>query len=485
MGLRSEKKSSKNSADILMLIRQGESQTVEFKQSFGREAIETLCAFANTNGGSLLVGVDDKGVVTGVQGVKSALREWANQVSQGTNGLHPSIQPIAVKGKTVIVIQVEERRVKPVMCHGRPFIRSGSTTRQMGLEEITRSALSNAGVTWDAVPEIRASLDDISMPKVKSFIEAANREKRRSIPAGTSPTELLEKLEMVVKGKPTRAAILLFGKNPQRFYSQAMLKIGRFRGETLIVDDRRIDGTLFDQVEGAMGYFREKLDTRFVMTGRPERDVIWEYPLKALREAVTNAICHRDYMSTRDTEVRIYDRELMVWNDGGLPPTLSIQALKQKHPSVPRNKQIAEIFYYAGMIEAWGGGTKMILDESTTAGLPEPVFEQVQGFRVTFKKATEQVPHKHRTSTGQVADKHRASSGQVADNLKLLTFCQSPKRIRQIMTHMGLHHRDTFTANHLRPLLKKGYLAMTDPQSPRSPKQRYVITEKGAALLEK
>lgn len=103
--------------------------------------------------------------------------------------------------------------------------------------------------------------------------------------------ELLKKLKLVRAGKPTRAAILLFGKDPQGFYSQAMLKIGRFRNETLIVDDRRIDGTLFDQVEEAIGYFREKLDTRFEMTGRPQREVIWEYPLKALREAVTNAVC--------------------------------------------------------------------------------------------------------------------------------------------------------------------------------------------------
>ncbi|MFH1725693.1 MAG: ATP-binding protein [Elusimicrobiota bacterium] len=264
-----------------------------------------------------------------------------------------------------------------------------------------------------------------------------------------------------------------------------MLKIGRFRDETLIVDDRRIDGTIFDQVEGAAGYFREKLDTRYVITGRPQREVIWEYPLKALREAVTNAICHRNYMSTRDTEVRIYDRELMVWNDGGLPAGLSVQALKKAHPSVPRNKQIAEVFYYAGMIEQWGGGTRMILDECAKAGHPEPLFEQEQGFRVTFKKSTAQAPHKHRTSTGQVPDKHRTSTGQAANGEKLLAYCRNPKTIRQIMTHMGLRHRETFTATHLRPLLEKGLLAMTNPASPRSPKQRYVATKSGLALLKK
>jgi ATP-dependent DNA helicase RecG len=157
----------------------------------------------------------------------------------------------------------------------------------------------------------------------------------------------------------------------------------------------------------ALGYFREKLDTRFEMTGRPQREVVWEYPLKALREAVTNAICHRNYASTRDTEVRLYDRELLVWNDGGLPAQLSVQALKKAHSSVPRNKLIAEIFYYAGMIEQWGGGTRLILNECKAAGMPEPVFEQVQGFRVTLRKAShpdkahQQVPYKYTTSSRQ------------------------------------------------------------------------------------
>ncbi len=419
----------------------------------------------------------------GVASTKNALKSWANQISQVTGGLHPSIEVVAVKGKNVVAMQVDEVRIKPVMCYGRAFIRSGSTTRQMTLEEITRCVLTNAGVTWDALPEVRANLSDIAITKVKAFMEAAKREKRRSIPAGTSPTELLEKLELVKKGKPTRAAILLFGKNPQKFYSQAMLKIGRFRGETLIVDDRRIDGTLFDQVEGAMGYFREKLDTRFEMTGRPQRDVIWEYPLKALREAVINAICHRDYMSTRDTEVRIYDKELMVWNDGGLPSTMSVESLHMKHPSVPRNKQIAEIFYYAGIIEAWGGGTKMILDECASAGLPEPVFEQIQGFRIAFRKATVQAPYKHLTSTPQAPPKYPPSTPQADNKLKLLEFClEEPRTIKEMLVFMHLRDRKSFVAQHLRPLLKNGRIAMINPSMPNSPHQRYIATRKGRAI---
>ncbi len=471
--------------ELTRLIRKGESETVEFKRSFGREAIETLCAFANTAGGVVLIGVDDDGAVKGVPAAQNVLRDWSNQICQGSRGLHPSLETIMVQGKTMVCIQVEESRIKPVMCHGRAFMRSGSTTRQMSVEEMSRLVLANAGVTWDAVAEERATLADISMPKVRVFMEAARRAKRRSIPVGASPRELLEKLELMIGGKPTRAAILLFGVNPQRFYSQAKLKIGRFRGETLIVDDRRIEGTLFHQVEEAIAYFREKLDTRFEMTGRPQRDVVWEYPLKALREAVINAVCHREYMSPRDTEVRIYDNELIVWNDGGLPPTLSIQALRKQHASMPRNRQIAEIFYYAGLIEAWGGGTRMIFDECAASGLPEPPKHSPRPPQVT--------PHHPPSSSSrfstypptipQVPPKYPSNIPQAVDRLRLLEFCLEPRTIKEMLDVMRLRDRKSFMAQHLRPLLKDGGLAMTDPSFPNNPRQRYVTTQKGRGFL--
>lgn len=131
---------------IHRLIQNGESESVEFKQSFGREALETLCAFANTEGGTILIGVNDSGVVTGTQASKTALRDWANQIGQGT-GLHPSIQAATHKGRTVIVIRVPENHIKPVLFQGRSYKRSGSTTRQMGVEEIAGAALSRVGVT--------------------------------------------------------------------------------------------------------------------------------------------------------------------------------------------------------------------------------------------------------------------------------------------------------------------------------------------------
>lgn len=464
---------------VLALIRKGESETLEFKESFGRETVETICAFANTKGGVLLVGVDDKGIVLGVPGGANTIMRMANEIAQAT-GLQPSVEGVTVKGKRVVQIQVQESRVRPVMYHGKAYHRSGSTTRRMGVEEVTRIVLASVGITWDEVPEVRANMGDISTAKVKAFIRLANEKGRRPMASGISAPELMQKLKMIRKGRPTRAAILLFGKAPQNFYGSALVKVGRFRSETLIIDDREIEGTIFEQIEGVMGYFREKLDTRFVMTGRPQRDVVWEYPLEALREAVTNSVCHRDYLSTAHVQVRVYDQELLLMNPGGLPAGLSVETLKQAHQSIPRNRQIAEVLFYAGLIEHWGSGIEKMIDECSAAGMPEPVFESDITFKATFKKVVVE-------ATGTTAPQATPqATPQVTPQVKrLLKAAMEPKTRGALQKHLALKDRVHFLKTFLEPLLAVKWIEMTLPEKPTSPRQRYRTTAAGKKILKK
>ena len=457
---------------IRALIRQGESETLEFKESFGREAIETICAFANTKGGALLIGVNDKGDIQGAKEGASILKEWADMISQST-GLQPSIEEVRLYDSRIVRLQVPASRVKPVMYHGKAYYRSGSTTRQMSVDEMTRTVLASVGMTWDEAAEVRASMTDISTAQVKAFVKMARETGRRPIPAGISPRELLQKLKLIRQGRPTRAAILLFGKTPQKFYGQALVKVGRFRDKTLIVDDREIEGTLFDQIEGAISYCREKLDTRFVMTGKPRREVVWEYPLEALREAVINALCHRDYLSTAHVQVRICDRELLVMNPGGLPAGLSVEALKRTHHSIPRNRQIAEILYYAGLIEQWGSGIEKMMRACFTAGLPEPAFESDMAFKAIFKKA----------AAGQ--DRHGPASGTMSglsgDQVKVLRICVKGQPLAAILAAFGRTNKTKFRRGVLAPLVAAGLISPAIPGKPRSRFQRYLTTDKGLA----
>ena len=371
------------------LLQGGESETLEFKTSFNEDALESIGALVNARGGIVLIGVDDGGVTCGVQVGKKTLEDWANRIQEATDPrLQPSIRTSKQDGKTVVTITVEPTNGVPISVRGRYFRRVGRTNQRMSHQEIMQRMISGSGLSWDAVIEPQTNWNDLDPEKVKRYMEAVRRTGRRPVPDGTGEREFLEKLELLKDGLPTRAALLLFGKTPTRYFPSAYLKIGRFRSPILIVDDREVEGTLLDQVEEAMQWFRERLQTKFVITGKPQRDTIWEYPLDAVREAVVNAICHRDYASPINIQIRLYDDRLEIWNPGSLPASLTPADLLRPHDSIPRNRQIAEAFFYVGLVERWGSGTIRMADLLREAGLSDPEFDVSSPwrFRVIFRQ---------------------------------------------------------------------------------------------------
>lgn len=355
-------------------------------QEFGDEALETIGSFANARGGTLLVGVNDSGAITGMQIGKKTMEDIAYRIQITTDPrLQPSISIIEFEQKKIIVINVSSGTGVPISVRGRYFRRVGRSNQRMSHEEIMQRMIASTGLSWDAHIEPASTLEDIDFNRVSSFVKTIKGNGRLIIPGNTSDQEVLRKLEFIRDGIPTRAALLLFGKKPESFFSSAFLKLGRFRTSTLIVDDREIHGNLFEQLDGAINWFRERLETEFIITGKPQRDVKWEYPLSALREAVTNAICHRDYTSQAHTQIRLYDDHLKIWNAGGLPPSLTPEKLLSEHDSIPRNRKIAEAFFYCGLIEQWGSGTLRIIEELHSSGLPSPKFvSEPNHFRLTL-----------------------------------------------------------------------------------------------------
>jgi ATP-dependent DNA helicase RecG len=258
----------------------------------------------------------------------------------------------------------------------------------MSHEEIVQRLLSASGLSWDASVEPQATWDDLDKERIRGYIAGVRQTGRRPIPERITEREVLQKLDLLPDGKPTRAALLLFGKTPTRFYPSAFVKLGRFRSPTLIVDDREVSGTLLNQVEETMAWLRERLQTRFEVSGRPRREVIWEYPLEAVREGVINAVCHRDYLSTGSIQVRLYDDRLEIWNPGGLPAPLKPADLLRDHDSIPRNPKIAAAFFVAGLIEQWGTGTIRMALALKEAGHSPPEFdaETAGRFRVILRE---------------------------------------------------------------------------------------------------
>jgi len=193
-------------------------------------------------------------------------------------------------------------------------------------------------------------------------------------------------MKLITQGQPTWAAILLFSKETNKFISQAAIHCGRFKERTIVIDDRMVIGTVFEQIDEAMDFIRKNINVEFVMTGKPQRDQIWDYPLEALREALINAVCHRDYTIFSNIEVRIYDDKLIIRSPGFLPYGITLEELYKPHSSTLRNKGLAEVLYDTELIERWGSGIEKIQQHCLDAGLPEPTFEEYQGFQVVFRK---------------------------------------------------------------------------------------------------
>jgi len=257
----------------------------------------------------------------------------------------------------------------------------------MNAEEVTSLHLETTGRSWDYQKSEDYSIEDIDTSKVKKYIRISQETGRRQIGSNEKPLDVLRKLDLVVDDKPTFASLLLFGKEDRQFLSQAAIHCGRFLSETEIDDDRMITGTLMIHIEEGMDFIKKHIKKSLRIKETARREDVWEYPLEATREAIINAVCHRDYTLPSKIEVRIFDDSITIWNPGGLPRGLTIDDLYRPHPSVLRNKGIAAALYDMGYIEQWGSGIDRMRQACLKADLPEPKFEEYQGgFRVTFVK---------------------------------------------------------------------------------------------------
>ncbi|MBW6517328.1 MAG: helix-turn-helix domain-containing protein [ANME-2 cluster archaeon] len=369
------------------LIKTGESETIEFKEKFDDRTIESAVAFANTRGGTIFIGVSDQNNIKCIKIGKETLNQWTNQISQSTDPrIIPEIEQIKVSGKTVVAVKIKENPIKPVSTKGKCLKREDSSNRAMSAQEVAQMHLHSTGMSWDKYPAKDAKLSDIDIEKVKRYIKKAKETGRKKIGDDEEPMPVLEKMKLITQGQPTRAAILLFSKETNKFISQAAIHCGRFKKGHIVIDDRMIVGTVFEQIDEAMDFIHKNINVEFVMTGRPEREQKWDYPLEALREALINAVCHRDYTIFSDIEVRIYDDKLIIRSPGFLPYGITLEELYKPHSSTLRNKGLAEVLYDTELIERWGSGIEKIQQHCLEAGLPEPIFEEYQGFQVVFRK---------------------------------------------------------------------------------------------------
>lgn len=341
---------------------------------------------------------------------------------------------------------------------------------------------------FDATACPKATVDDLDPERMQWFLREARRSRGFPLPEGATAHELLAHLNLLDDGRPTNAAVLLFGKHPQRFLIASEVKCAHFHGTEVakpIPSYQVYKGTVFALVDQAVDFVMSKINLRVgTRADGPQAPVAYEIPREVVAEAIVNAVAHRDYTSKGSVQVMLFADRLEVWNPGGLPQSITLAMLREPHGSVPGNPLLAEPLYLAKYIERMGTGTRDMIRRCREVGLPEPEFTERDGFTVMIRRATltatshvppHDTPHVTPHDTPHVPP-------HVAVLVRLIGVAgelASP----ELLSHLGLRDRKHLRERYLAPCLGAGWIAMTLPDKPRSRDQRYKLTEKGRELL--
>jgi len=363
-----------------------ESQNIEWKETWKDEYLKWICGFANANGGKIFIGKNDKGEVVGLKNVRKLLKDIPNKV-RDILGIIVDVNLLKTEEGDFIEIIIEKQPF-PVNYKGQYHYRSGSTKQELKGVALDKFMLQKTGKTWDAVPIPNVTVNDLKSETFDFFKKRAVKSKR--IDESILPENnknILENLKLIENGYLKRATILLFHYDPEKFITGAFIKIGYFQTDTELIFQDIVTGNLFEQIEKAIEILFTKYIKAIISYEGIHRIETYEYPKEAIREAILNALAHKDYSVGTPVQISVYDDKLMIWNYGQLPENWTIEDLMRKHSSIPYNPDIANAFFRAGYIEAWGRGTIKIIEQCKEQQLPIPEFlNNGKDFWVVFRK---------------------------------------------------------------------------------------------------
>jgi len=406
-----------------------ENQIVEWKESWRDEYLKWICGFANAQGGTLVIGKNDKGNPVGLANSKTLLEDIPNKI-KSILGIVATVDLKTDQGQDIIEIHVDAHPY-PISYKGQYHFRSGSTKQELTGNALNAFLLNKYGLHWDAVPVPRLTIEMLEPAAFKLFVTKAVKSKRLGEEVLQESHEgILTKLQLLEGTHLKRAASLLFHENPEEFVTGAYIKIGFFRTNTDLVYQDEIRGNLFQQVDRTLDLLLTKYLKAYISYDGLQRIERYLFPAPALREALLNAVVHKDYASANPIQISVYETKIIFWNAGRLPEELPIAKLKSKHPSIPFNPLIAAAFFRAGYIETWGRGIEKIMDECSMANTPIPEFNNdFAGLMVTFDAGNiEQInvtPEK-----GSVKSSERGSvRGSVKSSEKIIELVKTDKFI--------------------------------------------------------
>jgi len=473
------------------LITQPEGKTLEFKRDLSspKPLLRSLVAFANTAGGRLIIGVDDKQQITGVDQPLDEEERLCNLIADSISPrLVPNIELVTIQGKTLLVVEVFVSGTRPHWINAEGvengvYVRLGSTNRQADRELIAELHRSAEGMPFDEMPMPDLSIDDIELAEARELFVGISDLNEQSL--------LTLKLLTHHQGRlvPTKGAILLFGKQRNMYFPDAWVQCGRFIGtdKSNIFDHIDIRDNLPKAVESIM-QFLKKHAMRGADFSEIRRKDVWSIPLSILREAIINALIHADYSQRgAPTRISFFDDRIEIENPGILLPGLTIEDVRQGISKI-RNHVIARVFHELNLIEQWGSGVNRIFSEAKEQNLPEPEIMEI-GMRVRFIIRLAQPINIQKSSR----DEERLESGlesglesRLESGLAarvLLALRINPLGKAQIAKILGHQSVSSGLHKQVRRMLELGFIEMTLPDEPTSRLQKYRLTNKARELI--
>lgn len=439
-----------------------ETQRIEWKESWRDECVKWLCGFANANGGVLVIGRDNEGKAVGVSHARKLMEDLPNKI-RDVLGIMADVCLVKTAGKELVEIRVEPYP-SPISYKGVYYIRSGSTTQELKGAALEQFLLKKRGRHWDDAPELSFTARSCSAAALRLFKAGASQSGRMDRAVLRDSREvILGNLELTEKHGLKRAACLLFSPRPEQYVSGAWIKIGFFVTDDDLRYQDEVHGSLFEQVERALELLHTKYLKAYISYHGLQRRETFLYPYAALREALLNAVVHKDYSSGVPIQISVYDDKLVLWNSGDLPERWTLEKLLGKHPSKPFNPLIANAFFRAGYIESWGRGIEKINRECREHGIDPPAYDfGMAGLMLTFHANP---AHLRASASGTAQDRLGEKLGEKLGETRTAIVQSMKDNPRVTVSELAKRLRLSTTAieKNIHHLKTKGYVKRVGP----------------------
>ena len=413
--------------ELQFYISQGEGYNIEFKESHSSTIGKEMCAFANATGGKIFIGITDAGIKKEIK-VTNKLKSEIQDIGRN---LDPKMTIHLQEIEGILVVDVPEGKEKPYSIVGKFYLRQGANSQQLTRNEIKDFFQKEGLVLFDESLNQKFSFDrDFNEGAYENFLS------RMGVKTKLGRMDILKNLDLLSGEMIKNAGALLFCKKATRIARSATIICALFMGKTKtkIIDTKEFDEDLFSNYENAMNYLRSKLNTEFIIKGGPREEVL-ELPEKALREALLNAIAHRDYFSTASIQISLFSDRVIIDNPGNLIGNIRVEDLYKK--SYPRNNLLFGLMQRMDLVEKIGSGLMRINEMMEEYLLPHPIIDvsdayfgisfkrpdlqkkSVEQRMKEYKKVTEKVTEKEKFVLSLIENNNNMTIGEIVENMRI------------------------------------------------------------------